>query len=105
MRGANKEEVEREEHTQRDIYAANVLGAGVLVESTGTGEHHETNLGIAQNCQLLGLLEEAAAALGERDLAAGGVVDASDHDLPSAHLGLKQLGFLARSKRRDLTKH
>jgi len=43
-------------------------GAGELGELPRGGEDDERDVGIAENGELLGLLEEAAAALGERDL-------------------------------------
>ena len=44
--------------------------AGVLISLAGGGEDEESNLGIAENGELKGLLHEAVPPLGEGDLPA-----------------------------------
>jgi len=62
--------VRRGRRTRRGacITAYYAPGAGELGELPRGGEDDERDVGIAQHGELLGLLEEAAAALGERDL-------------------------------------
>jgi len=66
---------------------ANVRGGGanVLVEFASAGEHNNRNLGIAENGELVGLLEKAIASFGVSDLAVGGVLYPLDLDLSTSH--------------------
>jgi hypothetical protein len=61
-------------------------GAGELVELSPGGEDDEGDLGVAEDGELEGLLEQAVAALGEGDLAAGGVLNPPQLRLPPHHL-------------------
>ena len=56
------------------------------MEAAGAGEDDEADLGITEDTQLLGLLEDPVPALGESHLPARGVVDPTDHYLASPHL-------------------
>ncbi|KAL5988419.1 hypothetical protein ACLOJK_036183 [Asimina triloba] len=60
-------------------------GAGEIVELAGAGEDNEADLGVAENRELLGFLQQPVAALRERHLPACGIVYATDHDLPPSH--------------------
>jgi len=66
---------------------ANVRGGGanVLVEFASAGEHNNRNLGVAENGELVGLLEKAIASFGVGDLAVGGVLYPLDLDLSTSH--------------------
>jgi len=64
----------------------NIPGARVLVEAAGAGENHEADLGIAEDSELLSLLEDPVPAFGEGHLPARGVVDPADHNLSPPHL-------------------
>ena len=50
------------------------------------GEEDERDLGVAEEGELVGLLEQAVAALGERHLAADLVLDPLQHHLAATHL-------------------
>ena len=71
--------------------------AAELVELAAAGEDDERDLGVAEHGQLVRLLEEAVAALGEGDLPVDLVLDALQldssppHDLPPPPQMLKQL--------------
>ena len=62
----------------------NLLGVGELEELSGGGEDDKRKLGIAEHGQLIRLLQEAVAALGECDLPAGRVLDATDLNFTAA---------------------
>lgn len=68
------------------------------MEPAGARDHDDGDLGVAQDGELLRLLEEAVAPLGVGDLPVGGVLDQLDLDLPSRHLArsllweLRQVG-------------
>jgi hypothetical protein len=53
-----------------------IPGAAELVELAAAGEDDERDLGVAEHGELVGLLEEAVAALGEGDLPVDLVLDA-----------------------------
>lgn len=59
--------------------------AGELVELPSRGEDDECDLGVAEDRQLEGLLEEAIPPLGERDLPARVILDPPHLGLPSHH--------------------
>jgi hypothetical protein len=61
-------------------------GASEVIQAAGAGEDGEADLGIAKDGELLGLLEQPAAALGEGHLTARRAVDPLDLYLPSPHL-------------------
>jgi hypothetical protein len=63
-----------------------VPGAGEFVELAARGEDDERDLGVAEDGELEGLLEQAVAALGEGDLAARGVLYPLHLRLPPHHL-------------------
>jgi hypothetical protein len=63
-----------------------VPGAGELVELAPCGEDDEGDLGVAEDGELERLLEQAVAALGEGDLAAGRVFNPLHLRLPPHHL-------------------
>jgi hypothetical protein len=62
------------------------LRAAELVELAAVGEDDERDLGVAEDGELVGLLEQAVAALGEGDLAVDLVLDrlSSTRPLPIA---------------------
>lgn len=64
-------------------------GAGEIIELAGAGENDEANLGIAEDGELLCLLQEPVPPLRESHLTAGRVVDPTDHNLPSPHQQLR----------------
>lgn len=55
------------------------------MEFASAGEHNNRNLGIAENGELVGLLEKAIASFGVSDLAVGGVLYPLDLDLSTSH--------------------
>lgn len=59
---------------------------GVLVEAPAAGEDDERHLGVAEDRELVRLLQETVAALAESDLPVRRVLDALDLDPPSPHL-------------------
>ena len=59
--------------------------AGELRQFACSGEDDDTDVCVAEHRDLVGLLEQAIAALGERDLPARGVLDPTDGDAPAAH--------------------
>jgi hypothetical protein len=67
-------------------YEPNKPGAGGFIEAAGAGEDDESDLGIAKDGQLLGLLEQPAPALREGHLPVRRVLDPLDDYLPSPHL-------------------
>jgi hypothetical protein len=52
------------------------------------GEEDERDLGVAEDGELVGLLEQAVPALGERHLPADLVLDPLQHHLPGPHADL-----------------
>lgn len=60
-------------------------GADVLVEFSGAGEHDNGDLGVAEDGEFVGLLEEAVAPLRVGHLPVRRVFDSLDLDLPSRH--------------------
>lgn len=60
-------------------------GVGVLVEADGVGEEEDPYLGVAEDAQLLGLLEQPALPFGEGHLPARRVLDPLNHRLPPHH--------------------
>lgn len=65
--------------------------AGELIELASGGEDEESDLSVAEEPKLVGLLEEAAPPLGETHLAAGAVLDPAQLHLPSrSHLLLSE---------------
>ena len=64
---------------------------GVLVEAATTGEDDERDLGVAEDGQFIGFLEQPVPALAEGDLAARVVLDPLDLDLSSPHVSLPLL--------------
>jgi hypothetical protein len=61
------------------------VGAAVVEGLSGVGEDEEADVDVAEHSELVGLLEQAGAALAEGDLAADGVVDPLDLRPPAAH--------------------
>ena len=61
-------------------------GAAELVELAAAGEDDERDLGVAEHGELVGLLEQAVAALGEGDLAVDLVLDPLQLHLAATHL-------------------
>jgi len=59
--------------------------AAELVELAAAGEDDERHLGVAEHGELVGLLEEAVAALGEGHLAVDLVLDPLQLHLPAPH--------------------
>lgn len=55
------------------------------MEFSGTGKNENQNLRIAENTELVSLLEKTFASLGVGDLAIGRVLNSLDLDLPSRH--------------------
>uniref|UniRef100_A0A8R7PYJ6 Uncharacterized protein n=1 Tax=Triticum urartu TaxID=4572 RepID=A0A8R7PYJ6_TRIUA len=92
-------------------------GGGVLVEPAGGGEDEQRDLGVAEERELEGLLEEPRAALGEAHLPARPVLDppqlhtpAPRHRPPPASsgcrsslslFGLLELGRIRECGRRE----
>jgi hypothetical protein len=72
----------------RPTWKLNRPGARVLIEAAGAGEDHETNLGIAEDSELLGFLEDPVPPLREGHLPARRVVNPADHNLPPPHLSV-----------------
>jgi len=60
---------------------------GVLVEAAAAGEDDERHLGVAQDRELVRLLEEPVAALAEGDLPARVVLDPLDLNPSPPHAG------------------
>ena len=60
--------------------------AAELVELAAAGEDDERHLGVAEHGELVGLLEEAVAALGEGHLAVDLVLDPLQLDPAPPHL-------------------
>ena len=60
-------------------------GAGEIVELAGAGEDHDSNLRVAQDRQLLCLLEQPVPPLREGHLPARRIVDPPYHNLPPPH--------------------
>ena len=58
-------------------------GGGVLVEPAGGGEDEQRDLGVAEETELEGLLEEPCAALGEAHLTARPVLDPPELHTPA----------------------
>jgi hypothetical protein len=63
-------------------------GAAELVELAAAGEDDERDLGVAEHGELVGLLEQAVAALGEGDLAVDLVLDPLQLDASPPHADL-----------------
>ena len=59
--------------------------AGEVAEAVGGREHDERDVDVAEDGELVGLLDEAVAALGEGDLPVGGVLDPLDLQLHAPH--------------------
>ena len=59
--------------------------AGEVAEAVGRREHDERDVDVAEDGELVGLLDEAVAALGEGDLPVGGVLDPLDLQLHAPH--------------------
>ena len=59
--------------------------AGEVAEAIGGREHDERDVDVAQDGELVGLLDEAIAALGEGHLPVGVVLDPLDLQLHAAH--------------------
>ena len=55
------------------------------MELAGAGEHNNGNLGIAENGELVGFLEEAVSSFRVSDLTVGGVLYPLDLDLTASH--------------------
>ena len=55
------------------------------MELASAGEHNNRNLGIAENGELVGLLEKPVPSFRVCHLAVGGVLYPLDLDLPSSH--------------------
>jgi len=62
--------------------------AAELVELAAAGEDDERHLGVAEHGELVGLLEEAVAALGEGHLAVDLVLDPLQLDPSPPHISL-----------------
>lgn len=56
------------------------------MELAGAGEHNNGNLGIAENGELVGLLEKPIPSFRVSHLAVGGVFYPLDLDLSSSHI-------------------
>jgi hypothetical protein len=67
------------------------LRAAELVELAAVGEDDERDLGVAEDGELVGLLEQAVAALGEGDLAVDLVLDPLELHPPPPHRGRRPL--------------
>lgn len=74
-------------------------GARVLVEAACAGEGHEADLGIAEDGELLGFLEDPVPPLGEGHLPARGVINPADHNLPPPHLSQIRLASLTTNEK------
>lgn len=79
-----------------------IPGAAELVELAAAGEDDERDLGVAENGQLVGLLEEAVAALGEGDLPVDLVLDALQLNSSPPHLARSIERFLSSA---PISKH
>lgn len=66
-------------------------GANVLVDFAGARNHDERDLGVAEDGELVGLLEESVPSLGVGHLPVGRVLYPPDLDLPPRHLSLSLL--------------
>lgn len=64
---------------------ADVPRAGKFVELAGAGENDDSDIGVTQNGEFLGLLEQPSTTFGERDLTAVEVVDPLNLNFTSAH--------------------
>lgn len=60
--------------------------ADVFMEFSGRGNHEERNLGVTENSELMGLLEDAVPSLGVSDLPIRHVLYPLDLDLTPRHL-------------------
>jgi hypothetical protein len=83
-----------------------VPGVGEVIEAAGAGEDDESDLRVAKDGELLGLLEQPGPALREGHLPARRVFDPLDHYLPSPHLLLHSTDLerdTDRERQRDET--
>ena len=62
-------------------------GAREIIELASTGEDDDSNLRVAQDRQLLSLLQQPIPPLGKRHLPARRIIDPPNHYLPSPHAG------------------
>ena len=76
-------------------------GAGKLEELAGGREYDESHLDIAENGQLMCLLDEPSSPFGEGHLPGCGVVDPLDLDLLPCHLNLFALFLLYNTCRKQ----
>lgn len=60
-------------------------GAGILIQLAGAGDDDQTYFCVAQDPQLLRLLQKPVLTLGKSHLSARCVIDPSYHSLPSPH--------------------
>jgi hypothetical protein len=72
-------------------------GAAELVELAAAGEDDERDLGVAEHGELVGLLEQAVAALGEGDLAVDLVLDPLELNSSPPHGDVRSLASLLPS--------
>jgi hypothetical protein len=66
------------------------------------GEEDERDLGVAEDGELVRLLEQAVPALGEGDLAADLVLDPLQHHLPAPHGRRDLRAFRSPDRRRSV---
>lgn len=64
--------------------------AGEIVEFAGAGEDDEGDVGVAEDSELLRLLQQSISPLRKRHLPARHVVDPPYHYLPSPHFSHHQ---------------
>lgn len=74
-------------------------GTGIFVEAASAREDYESDLSVAEDSKLPGLLEDPVPALGERHLPTRGVVDPPYHYLAPTHPPQAPAG-LARNTQR-----
>ena len=76
------------------------MAAGEGAEAARGGEHEEGDVDVAEDGELVGLLDEAVPALGEGDVPVRVVLDPLDRQLYAPHRRRRHQGEAARVLRR-----
>ena len=73
------------------------------MDFAGARDDDERNVSVAENAELVSLLEESVASLRIRDLPVRRVLDPLDLDFPSRHINIstKHLFFLCHKEKRE----
>lgn len=59
-----------------------------MAEAAGRGEHDQCKINVTQNCNFIGLFDEAISTFREGDLKVGGVFYFLDGEFASSHVSL-----------------